>query len=197
MKRIFLAVAVIIILSCNNTRVMSASNLNEYGRTEQVTDTFIHSLQQNNELVLAFAVETYAWAKTISYHILVKNKNEWKGYNYFVSITGGGSQKKELVKVSNDECNAVWSFMQSKEAWKITGDKGEDFCCGAKKSNCNINDGTTWRLLIITKDKVTDPSYYEPAFFEKCCPGNEERKLFLEATDKIKHAVPAVNGEEE
>lgn len=174
-----------------------SADFDNYARAEQVTDTFLHSLQQNNELVIAYAVETYAWAKTVNYQILAKNGNEWKGYSYYINKSNQGASKPPTeIVVSADECNKLWKFMQQKEAWKIPGDKGENFCPDGNK-NCNINDGANWRLLIITKDKVTDPSYYEPAFFEKCCPGNEQRKLFVETVDKIKHAVHESDDEEE
>ncbi|CAN5125222.1 hypothetical protein BH11BAC6_BH11BAC6_01560 [soil metagenome] len=168
---------------------MSADSFNQYARQEQVTDSFLHTLQQNNEVVLAFAVETFAWAKTVNYHIIALNKNEWKGYTYYINKSSGNLSKLMEVSVSEDECSAVWKFIQDKQAWKIKGDDGTGFCSGSQKSNCNINDGAGWRLLIIIKDKIADPAYYEPAFYEECCPGNEERKLFIEVSDKIKNAV--------
>ncbi|MEP6846918.1 MAG: hypothetical protein ABI861_12980 [Panacibacter sp.] len=189
MKGCLVALLITVILSCNHTRVMSANSFEEYARTEQVTDSFLLSLQKQNEVVLAFAVESYAWIKSVDYHIITMNSGQWKGYTYYKRVTGGALEKHEPVPVSNETCNAVWKSIQINEAWKIKGDDGKDFCSGSEKKNCNINDGVSWRLLIITKDKITDPSYYEPVFFEECCPGNAGRKLFIETVNKIKSSV--------
>ena len=152
-------------------------------------------MQQQNEVVLAFATESYAWIRAVDYRIITMNKGQWKGYTYYKRVTGGAWEKHESVPVSNDTCNALWKFIQTNETWKIKGDDGKDFCSGSQKKNCNINDGVTLRLLIIVKDKITDPAYYEPAFFEECCPGNADRKLFIEAVNKIKSAVPVETNE--
>src|SRR5207244_4383723 len=117
------------------------------------------------------------------------NKGEWKGYTYRRKITGGITETHQTISVSKKVCDEVWKYIQTNEAWKIKGDDGKDFCIGEKKSNCNINDGVTWHLLIITKDKIVDPSYYEPAFYENCCPGNINRKLFIDVANKIKQSV--------
>ena len=189
MKICLIALLTTAILSCNNTRVMSASSFDEYARAEQITDSFLLSLQQSNEVVLAYAIESYAWVRAVDYRIITLNKGEWKGFAYYKKITGGASETHETIPVSRKDCEELWKYIQTNEAWKIKGDKGKDFCSGEKKSNCNINDGVTWRLYVITKDKIVDPSYYEPEFYENCCPGNAERKLFIDVTNKIKQAV--------
>ena len=160
--------------------------MEQYGRTEQATDPFLHNLQQNNDLVLVFAVESNAWIKSVAYKALAKNKNEWNAYGWYVNKSAGSFVQPNVnpLTISNDSCDAVWKFFQDKEVWKIKGDTGEGFCTG-NKQDCTINDGVNWRLLIITKDKIIDPTYYEPGFFENCCPGNADRALFVEAVHRI------------
>jgi hypothetical protein len=196
MKIFLTGLSIAVILSCNNTLGMSASSFDTYARTEQVTDSFLLSLQQQNEVVLVFAVESYAWVRAIDYRIIALNKGQWKGYTYYKRTTGGATEKHEAINVSNDVCSQAWKFIQTNEAWKAKGDNGKDFCDASQNKSCTINDGVTWRMLIITKDKITDPSYYEPAFYEECCPGNTERQLFIEAVTKIKNAVKVEEDEE-
>jgi hypothetical protein len=196
MKGFLMSLGIVFILSCNNTQVMSAGSFDQYARTQQITDSFLLSLQQHNEVVLAFAVESYAWVRAVNYRIIALNKGQWTGYTYYKRTTGGAIEKHEAVTVSNDICNEAWKFIQTNEAWKVKGDDGKDFCSGSQNKSCTINDGVTWRMLIITRDKITDPAYYEPAFYEECCPGNTERKLFIEASDKIKNAVKVEEDEE-
>ena len=194
MKNIFCAIPVLLFLSCHNSKAMMANPVKQNGRQEQLQDSVLINLQQNNELVLAFAIETYAWAKTKNYKIITLNNNEWKGYNYSVNNSTHSSSELIPVAVSADSCDALWKFIKEKEATNIEGDNGEDFCTGNKNNNCNINDGATWRLLFITKNSVVDPSYYEPQFYESCCPGNINRELFLQVADKIKNIVGNTNG---
>lgn len=196
MKGFLTGFAMAVILSCNNTRVMSAGSFDQYARTEQVTDSFLLSLQQENEIVLAFAAESYAWVRAVDYRIITLNKGQWKGYAYYKRTTGGPLKKHDVITVSDEVCNEAWKFIQTNEAWKVKGDGGKDFCNSSGNKSCNINDGITWRMYIITKDKIADPSYYEPAFYEECCPGNVERKLFIEAVNKIKNAAQLEDDDE-
>lgn len=189
MKILFLAIPVIFILSCRNTKAMSKDTIEQFGREEQVTDSVLHELQKNNDVVIAFAVAHYAWVKMIRYDILAMRNNEWKAYTYTVNNTNHTSSGLSEVAVLKDSAESVWKFIQQKEAAKIKGDNGEDFCSGDKKSTCNINDGANWQLLFITKTSIADPSYYEPQFYENCCPGNTDRQLFIEVANKIKNAV--------
>ena len=178
MKNIFFAIPFLLFLSCHNSKAMTANSLDQLGRKEQQPeDSVLLDLQKNNEVVLAFAIETYAWAKTKNYKILALNNNEWKGFNYTVNNTSHTSSGLMPVDVSADSCYALWKFIKDKEATKIEGDNGKDFCIGQKKNNCNINDGATWRLLFIMKNSIADPSYYEPEFYEKCCPGNSKPSI--------------------
>jgi len=169
---------------------MFTNQIDEYGSTEQLTDSVLHSLQQNNELILAFAVETNAWVRAVNYKVLAMNKDQWKGYTYYVNNTTHISSGLKPAEVSNDTCNSLWNFFQTREVPKIIGDNGENYCIGDKKNNCNINDGATWRLILLTKNKVIDLSFYEPEYYENCCPGNADRELFLQAVNKIKAIVP-------
>ncbi len=188
MKNILLRLSAILLFSsCSNTKAMHENQWQQYGRIEQVADPFLNSLQKNNDLVLVFALENYAWGKSVNYKALALNNNEWTAYGWYVNKNAGPSVQPNVnpLIVSNDSCNAIWKFFQDKQVWKVKGDTGEGFCTGSKNGDCNISDGANWRLLIITKDKVIDPTYYEPGFFENCCPGNTDRALFVEAINKM------------
>ena len=189
MKNIFFAIPFLMFLSCHNSKAMVTHSIDQFAGQEQLEDTVLINLQKNNEVVLAFAIETYAWARTKNYKILALNNNEWKGFNYTVNSTSHTSSRLNPVKVSLDSCNALWKFVKENNSTKIKGDNGKNFCEGDKKNNCNINDGATWRLLFITKNDVITPSYYEPEFYENCCPGNADRQLFLQIANKIKSIV--------
>ncbi len=200
MKTIFpLFILIIILTSCSNSQKISMQGFDQFGRAEAIDDSVLNSLQQKNDIVLAYATENYAWGRSATYYIITLNKNEWTGYNYFVRYkpaldkTTAISCNINPVVVSKESCDSILQFIEKNEVWKIKGDNGEDFCTNGTK-NCTINDGATSRLWIITKAKLVNPSYYEPQFFEKCCPGNTERKLFIEAAKKINDIIMVSGG---
>lgn len=202
MKQILFFFTFLSLLSCENTKVMSSDSAKEIevannssqpdSNTQpdsvQPKDSIIQQLQKENDLLIAFEVATVAWGKTSSYKILAKKGNDWKGYTAFISHTPKGNSSLAQLEIDDAAAEEVWQFFNEQKIENLPGDNGENFCTDNSK-NCNINDGTIWHLLIITKDKISDVSYYEPEFYEKCCPGNQERKLFLEAVNKLSSVI--------
>lgn len=187
-----------IIYSCKTSQQSTLKAIEKYGMAETIEDSVIQSLRQQNDLILAFATENYAWVRSTSFLILCKKNQEWTGYNYYRndmpkrSNETGSSFNINPVFVNNTVCDSLLNFMKDSKAWTIKGDSGNGFCPNGTQS-CNITDQATSRLWIISKEKYLYPSYYAPQFFEDCCPGNEERKLFLTITQKIQDIV-AVQG---
>jgi hypothetical protein len=163
-----------------------------YGRVEQLADSFLHSLQQQNDVVLASAVENTAWGHSISYHILAQHNNKWAGYLYSIAVN-----KRVIIsplQVSKPAADSVLGFFIENQVWKIEGDKGRNFCDSTYgRKSCVINDGTTTHLLIVTPTGVIRPTYYEPLFYQRCCP-NAMRQLFLQAVDKVQTATGGSGG---
>ena len=194
MKNISAIFITVLITCCSNSKQLTTNSFEQYAEDVQIKDSVLLALQQQNDLVIAYAVDNTAWAKSSTYQILTQNKEGWMGYFYYVNNTSGAKTRSgenfniNPVVVSKESCDSVWQFFQQQQVWKIKGDEGKNFC-STPNNNCNMNDGQTWRLLIITKTKMTESSFYEPEFYEGCCPGNNERKLFLEAAQKIQHLV--------
>jgi len=87
MKNIFFAIPFLLFLACHNTKAMTGNSIGQFEKPEQIQDSVLLNLQKNNEVVLAFVIETYAWAKTKNYQVLTLNNNEWRGYHYTVNNT--------------------------------------------------------------------------------------------------------------
>ena len=192
MKKYFV-IFLISFLSCHYTKSISADPMKESHEEVQLQDSALLNLRQKNDVVIAFALIQTAWVKSVNYKIVTLNKNEWKGYNYSINNTRHTTSGLTPVNVSNDSCNALWKFIQERDAVKIKDDNGENFCSGDKKNSCNINDGASWQLLFITKKDVVTPAFYEPEFYENCCPGNTDRQLFLQVANRIKNTVNSGN----
>lgn len=199
MKNIGAFFITVLITCCSNSKQAATNTFDQYAAEVQLKDSVLLSLQQQNDLVIACAADNTAWIKSSTYQILAQNKNEWTGYFYYVNNTAGGSAGGSSnfninpSMVPKAACDSLWQFLQQQQVWKIKGDEGKNFCA-APNNNCNINDGQTWRLLIITKTKMTQSSFYEPEFYEGCCPGNTDRKLFIDAIAKIQKLVSESGG---
>lgn len=151
----------------------------------QLTDSVLQSLYKNNELVIGVAFENFAWGHNATYRVLVMNSNEWMAYTWYVNYNAAGVVPNVNPSVvSGDTCKAVLEFLQQNHIEKVKGDQGKPGC-DKPNANCNINDGATWHLFWLTKEKMVAPSYYEPQYFEDCCPGNKDRQQFLAALNKI------------
>ncbi len=196
MKYIFLTttVAAFALLACTGPKKAAylQNSAAGYGQVEQLADTFLHTLQQQNDVVLASAGENTAWGHSITYHILAQHNNKWAGYLYNIAVNNRVAINP--LPVSKQAGDSVLAFFIEKQVWKITGDKGRNFCDSINnRKSCVINDGTITHLLIITPTSVIPSSYYEPVFYQRCCP-NAMRQLFLQAVDKIQTATGGTGG---
>lgn len=171
---------------CSAQKNLVEQNINSSGNKQAIEDNELKKLQSENDLVIAFAVENFAWVKSIDYFIIAKNSNGWKGYKYHHNLMRGNAGTPTSIQshdVNSTDCDAVVKYISDNEGWNIKGDSGQDFCSDGNK-NCNINDAPGSRLWMITKTAYISPSYYAPQFYEKCCP-EKQRGIFLSITQKI------------
>lgn len=186
----------VVLISCKAQQSSLIEKIDESTTNQHVDDSIINKLRNDNDVIIAYAIENFAWAKTINYKILAQKNNEWKAYVYSVSMMKQNPSKIfNDVKVDNESCNALIDFISKSSTLNIKGDEGGNFCPNGKV-NCNINDAASERLWIITKKSVFNPSYYAPEFYEKCCP-DISRALFLSIKNKINATAnftqPSVN----
>lgn len=175
---------------CSAQKNMFTENVNAATGKQPVEDSVLQKLQNENELVIAFAIEKFAWVRSIDYHILVQNNNEWKGYIYHQNLMPNNTGSPTTIgetKVDKTAADALLNFLTKNKAWTIKGDAENGFCADGNK-DCNINDAAGSRLWFITKTSAINPSYYAPDFYEKCCP-EKQRGLFLAITQKIAELV--------
>ncbi len=182
------------IFSCKTTGSLSLTELEQHAVAAPVEDSVLHALQQQYDVVIGAATENYAWIRNVTYTLLCKKDNSWTGYSYYKNNMPPGDKKNYIAftltpaAVNNNSCDSLLASMLQHKVWDIKGDSENGFCSGDKQ--CNITDAATKRLWVITQTKFIAPSYYAPEFFEECCPGNEQRKQFLDITARIQGMVP-------
>lgn len=179
--------------SCKAQRPSLIQKMNESANDQQIEDSVIAQLRNNNDLVIAYAIENFAWVKSIHYKIIAQKNSEWKAYVYNVNLMKQYPSKSFTeVKADKAACDALADFIFKSHAWNIKGDNGSNFCPN-EKANCNINDAASSRLWIITKKSVFNPSYYAPEFYERCC-SDSSRALFLSIKNKIEGSANFAEG---
>jgi hypothetical protein len=186
-------IIVVLVASCKAQENLSVKKIDDAGTNQDLEDSVISNLRSNNDIIVAYAVENFAWARSINYIILAQKNGEWKGFRYKRSLMKQNpSQSISSVSINNNACDSLLTYVLQTNAWSIKGDNGETFCTNGSK-NCNINDAASGRLWIITKKTVFNPSYYAPEFYEKCCP-DKDRALFLSIKDKIENCTGSEQG---
>ncbi|MBV9963971.1 MAG: hypothetical protein JO072_17135 [Parafilimonas sp.] len=188
----FLLVMSLMNIGCSAQKNSLISNVDVMGIKQPMDDSLLEKLQQGNDLIIAFAVENFAWIRSMDFHIITQKNNEWQGYTYHKNLmknNAGSPTSINKINVDKAACDALINYITENKAWTIPGDSVEDFCKDGNK-NCNINDASGLRLLIITKKGAVNPYYYAPDFYEKCCP-DKERGLFLSITKKIQSVFGA------
>lgn len=181
MKKISLLSIICLLAACTAGNKLLISEVNKKGNTDSIPDAVIRSLQQKNDIVLAFATENYAWGRSFNYSIICKNQDGWTGCKYQKkNMPDNNSANLSPVTVNTAACDSLLSYITANKIWEIKGETGEGGNrCPNGNENCNINDAANNRLWLITKERFIAPSYYAASFFEECCPGNKDRNLFL------------------
>lgn len=182
MKKLFIiATLSIALFSCSSSRqsVSAQQVIDSYGTNEQLTDTFLHRLQQENDVVMAAYSESLAWGRHYNYTIAVRNNGKWKGYSYTVSGTFNNMKAQVTdVPVDAKAADATLATLNNAALWQ--GRDNHETC------NMQVNDGSTSYLLMAALNKVLKLGYYMPDAYQRSCP-DAGRQLFLEALGKVRN----------
>ena len=176
----------LITTGCSAQKNLLITSIESSPGKNTVEDSALQKLQSENDIVIAYAIENFAWVKSIDYQIIAQKDGEWKGYRYHKNLmrsNAGSPTSFSNVAVNSRDCDAFLNYLTDNKAWEIKGDQQGNFCSDGNQ-NCNINDAASARLWMITKNSAINPSYYAPDFFQKCCP-DTQRGLFLSITKKI------------
>ncbi|GAA4807242.1 hypothetical protein GCM10023231_40540 [Olivibacter ginsenosidimutans] len=88
-----------------------------------------------------------------------------------------------------DRAQVFWIHIMKLEPWQLKDDRAEGEGCPVVDSADrprHIFDGVTYTLYLITSDESQELQFYEPAFYEKECPGRASRQKMLEILSTFK-----------
>ncbi len=78
--------------------------------------------------------------------------------------------------------------LDSLQLWSISGDEKDGWGC--KEKDCEILDSVGYTIWLITRSDRKKISFYDPSFYENCCPGRIGRQkvlLFLKLINTFVH----------
>jgi len=187
MKRIIIATTVLIVTlaacsagkqAAHSPQADAAAIIAANGTSQQLEDTFLHRLQQENDLLLVAYSGSVAWGRHYSYSIAARKNNVWRGYIY---VTAGRVNAPTVsilpASVNADSANAAAAFAENTALWAGKDDRS--------KCTTQVSDGTTSYLVMAAGDKVLQVNYYLPYIYQVSCP-DSSRGLFLQVFDKVK-----------
>lgn len=196
--KLLMAVLMLCAAACSNTKSISQkgntakaaviSRINALGAAAPQPDSTLQALQQAHDITIAFATLNYAWARRANWYVLAGKNNAWKGYSYSTSLGGingnGKAKGMQSFDVPADSANAIVQLYNQYALEKTTGsEKGTE--CPDSVRRCNIMDAESWSIVAGTPAASASASYYAPQFYERCCPGNQNRIHFIEVAKKI------------
>jgi hypothetical protein len=133
---------------------------------------FLHSLHVQNDYVLAFRVVNPSLDEAlIPYLVLTKLQQKLAAY-YFNPKT----QKLSATNLSADSLTLLWNAYIKNGLLDMKDEKDVAIFCPEKY---NIYNSYTYEITLISKDQLKRLSYYDPEYYDRICPGMEEREKII------------------
>jgi len=79
--------------------------------------------------------------------------------------------------------DSLWHSIRKNDLWHLKDDKDEGEGC--RISRCDIHDSGENYFFLITKNDIKELSFYDPFFYESCCPGREGRQKIIRIIDSF------------
>jgi len=154
------------------------SIIDTLGKQEQLADTFLQRLQQDNELVMTAYTESLAWGNNYNYTIAVRNHGAWQGYTYKITGTRANPRvSMSDIAIDSKAADAVALQLNNTALW--AGKDNHETC------DMQVSDGSTSYLLVAAGGKVLRNKYYMPEVYQQNCP-DSSRQLFIDAFGKVR-----------
>ncbi|HWB27910.1 MAG TPA: hypothetical protein VG738_20700 [Chitinophagaceae bacterium] len=191
MKQLFIFTAIVtmgVIVSCSASRRAAAqlpAFADTYGKEEQLTDTVLHRLQQENDVVIAAYTQNMSWGVHFDYTILTNKGGLWKSYLYSISGTFAKKQTlfTEMPATNKKAADSILALLNNQALWRSRDN--HETC------NMQVSDGATSYLLMASPSKVLRLSYYMPEQYQKFCP-DSSRQQFISVFNKVQNLAQKV-----
>ncbi len=120
-------------LGCSAQKNSLVSNIETFGNKQPIEDSILQKLQTENDLVISYAVENFAWVRSMDFHIITQKNNEWTGYIYHKNLMTNAAGSPTSITANNVDktaCDSLLNYITDNKAWTIKGDSGNGFLYG-------------------------------------------------------------------
>lgn len=144
----------------------------------------IRALADAGALIIDYGESSFAWTKKAQHLILIYQDKTWKGYNYELNLSGGGSGAVFLnpSQIRTAACDSLLMAINDAQLWNMST---PEFITGCGEKSCNITDANTSSITLIYGNKVSETSIYAPHYMSQCCPDNKNLKSFVSTIDMM------------
>ncbi len=154
-------------------------------------DSIIKSLQERYDLLIGYATTSDRPGFYKKHFLVGINKNKSVAFRYILTLVRTNNEAPfvlDSIPVPEILRDSIISNYVQIKAWEIyrSEDENTSQCSDiVKHSGCKIVDAETYQLIVTTKSGHRSSSFYAPEYYEKCCPGNEDRRRFLRLVNII------------
>lgn len=177
--------------------------VNKYGEKQLFPDSIIRHMQTGKKLLIGYIVYNNARKEmpTVYYLVILQAKKniavQYKANR--IRTAAGTFFTADTLYPANGAIDSLVALTAQLQPWKIRhADTTDADPCNDQGTNmapgCSIADAASLSLMLGTGTHTVQSSYYAPEYYEyECCPGDEERKHFLQVIQRIKAVFSKTN----
>jgi len=156
----------------------------ENGRAynEELLPPFLASLHRDNDYVLTFRTTTPQNPEP-DYFVLTKTANKLSAYIY-----NQNSQKLINLTIKTDSLKTLlWKAYTEFDIFKIKDQKDIPavFC----PEKYEIYGSYSYEIILLSKDRMKQLSYYDPEYYDRVCSGIAERQKMINCASLINYVL--------
>jgi len=149
---------------------------------EEVIPTFLIPLQRANDYVMTFRT-TNPLNPDPDYFVLTRKTGKLTAYIYST-----GSRKLTSLTVKTDSLkNLLWKAYTEFDMFKIKDQKDIPpvFC----PEKYEIVGSYSYEIIMVSKDRMKQLSYYDPEYYDRVCSGIAERQKIINTASLISYVL--------
>jgi hypothetical protein len=148
----------------------------------QEVDSFLHSLHEQNDYVIAFRLRlTDSVNEQSDSFVLLRKRSVLTAYNYSAK-----SKKLVSLNLSGASLQLIWNTIIQNELFSIHNESDIPVFCAEKYRVFNSH---TYEFILLNKGKMKKLSYYDPEYYDNACYGMAERKKIINSVAIITHVL--------
>ena len=178
----------LIILLFITTRVLGQQLPDIEPNTDSLSksNSVIYNTFQNKyDFLISYSENSYWWSNRRFFEIVAKKDNDWEYLTYYDrKKKKGGFTKPSITRhiIDRTSVKLILDQLSQINFWTLDSDSlnnNSEQISEDRSITYTISDGVSYDFQIISQDDYREISAYEPEYFLKVLPDNEQRKRFI------------------